>query len=71
MIRFIIHAVRWYKQGKLAHAWAAVANPWALSFKNHFHDLAEQAQRVVELACTASRAELREGCRGTLMTNMP
>jgi hypothetical protein len=60
MIRFIIHAVRWYKQGKFAHAWAAVANPWALSFKNHFDDLAEQAQRVEELARSASRAELRD-----------
>jgi hypothetical protein len=42
-----------------------------LSFKNHFDDLAEQAQRVEELARTASRTELWEVCMGTLMTNMP
>lgn len=33
IIQFVIHAVRWYKQGKFTHAWASTAKPWALSFK--------------------------------------
>jgi hypothetical protein len=60
IIKFVIHAVRWYKQGKLAHAWAAVAKPWALCFKTHFEDIAEQAQQIEALARSASRAELRD-----------
>lgn len=60
LIKFVIHAVRWYKQGKLAHAWAAVAKPWDLSFKTHFEDISEQAQQIEALARSASRAELRD-----------
>jgi Tfp pilus assembly protein PilO len=60
IVNFIVHATRWYKQGKLAHAWAAVAKPWALSFKTHFEDIASQAQQIEALARSASRAELRD-----------
>jgi hypothetical protein len=60
IIRFIIHAVRWYKQGKFAHAWAAIAKPWALSLKYHLDDIGRQAERVKELAGSASMAESRD-----------
>ena len=60
IIRFVIHAVRWYKQGKFAHAWAAIAKPWALSFKGHLEDISRQAEMVKELAHSASRAEYRD-----------
>lgn len=60
IIQFVIHAVRWYKQGKFAHAWGSIAKPWALSFKPYFENVAEQAQRIEELARSASRAELRD-----------
>ena len=60
IIRFVIHAVRWYKQGKFAHAWAAIAKPWALSFKGHLEDISRQAEMVKEFAHSASRAEYRD-----------
>jgi len=43
ILRFIIHAVRWFKQGKFAYAWAAIATPWILSFESHFEGIREQA----------------------------
>lgn len=60
IIGFIVQAFRWYKQGKLAHAWAAVAKPWELTFKDQVDYISEQARRVEELAASASRAELRD-----------
>jgi hypothetical protein len=60
IIKFTVHAIRWYKQGKLAHAWASVSKPWALSFKAHFENIAEKAEKIEVLARSASRAELRD-----------
>lgn len=60
IIKFTAHAVRWYKQGKLAHAWASVSRPWALSFKTHFDNIAEKAEQIEALGRSASRAELRD-----------
>lgn len=60
IIDFTIHAVRWYKQGRLAHAWAAIARPWELNFKDHVENISEQARSIEKLAGSASRAELRD-----------
>jgi hypothetical protein len=60
IIKFTAHAVCWYKQGKLAHAWASVSKPWALSFKTHFENIAEKAEQIEALGRSASRAELRD-----------
>lgn len=59
ILRFIQHAVYWYKQGRLAHAWAALAKPWSLSFQKYVNGIDRQARRIDSLASSASKAELR------------
>ena len=60
IIKFLQHAVRWYQKGKLAHAWAAIAKPWALNFKYHLDEVGEHARNVESLSSSACRAELRD-----------
>jgi hypothetical protein len=60
IIKFMIQAVKWYKQGKLAHAFSAVSKPWALNFKDSVDDIAAQSRYIDELSGTASQAELRD-----------
>jgi hypothetical protein len=60
ILGFVVHAVKWYRQGKLAHAWAAFAKPWSVTFKDHVEDIGDQAKRVNELSSTAAKAELRD-----------
>ncbi|KAH7325687.1 hypothetical protein B0I35DRAFT_116819 [Stachybotrys elegans] len=56
---FVQAAVCWYKQGRLAHAWSAIAKPWALSFQSHVKDIDEQARLIDELSSVALKAEVR------------
>jgi hypothetical protein len=60
ILRFIQHAVHWYKQGKCAHILTAVAKPWALSFKDYAEDIGEQARCVDRLSNSACKAEIRD-----------
>jgi hypothetical protein len=53
-------AIRWYKQGKLAHVWTAISRPWSATFKDHVETIAEQARRVEQLSSAAAKTELRE-----------
>lgn len=60
IMKFIIHAVRWYKQGKLAHAWTAISKPWELDLSEHVENIGGQARQVEKLAQGAAQAELRD-----------
>jgi hypothetical protein len=64
----MLHAIRWYKQGKMAHAWNAFAKPWALSFQDHVDLIRDQARNIDQLAGSAARAELRDTHVETLET---
>ena len=60
IIRFMIQAMKWYKQGKLVHTFSAIAKPWTLDFKDNVEDIAAQSRYIDELSGTASKAELRD-----------
>ncbi|KAL1631197.1 hypothetical protein SLS56_004444 [Neofusicoccum ribis] len=60
ILGFILNAVRWYRQGRLKHAWNALANPWALSFKDDMDEIGDVARTVESLSKGAAKAELRE-----------
>lgn len=60
IMKFVQEAIRWYKQGKIAHAWNSITKPWALSFEHHAQDIDEQARRVDDLSGDALKAEVRE-----------
>jgi hypothetical protein len=60
ILKFIQHAMYWYKQSKIVHAWNAVTNPWALSIKNYVDDIGDQSRNVDNLASSAFKAELRD-----------
>jgi len=57
---FTTRAICWYKRGKFAHAFGAIARPWALNWKDDVDGIAEQSQKVDSLAQIAARAELRD-----------
>lgn len=59
IMEFLRHAVKWYKQGKLYHAWTSVAKPWELGFQNYVEDITTHSRRIEEIANTSSHAELR------------
>jgi hypothetical protein len=60
IIKFMIQAVRWYKQGKFVHTFSAISKPWALNFKDDVEEIAAKARYIDELSGTASKAELRD-----------
>lgn len=59
IIKFLQHAVRWYRRGKLSHTWGAITRPWELGFRDHVDNIDEISRRIDQLASGASKAELR------------
>lgn len=60
IMEFMLHAIRWYRQGKVSHTWAAVTKPWSHSFKDHVDAIGNEARRVDDLSSLAMKAEMRE-----------
>jgi hypothetical protein len=60
IIKFMIQAMKWYKQSKFVHTFSAISKPWALNFKDNVEDIAAQSRYIDELSGTASQAELRD-----------
>lgn len=60
ILKFIVQAIKWYKQGKFVHTFGAIVKPWALSFKDILDDIAAQSRYIDELSSTGSKAELRD-----------
>jgi hypothetical protein len=60
IIKFMVQAMKWYKQGKFLHTFSAISKPWTLNFKNNVKDIAAQSRYIDELSSTASKAELRD-----------
>jgi hypothetical protein len=60
VLKFLLQAVKWYKQGKISHTFGAIAKPWALNFKENTESIAEQSRYIDELSSIASKAELRD-----------
>jgi uncharacterized protein YukE len=59
IIDFLRHAVKWYKQGKLSHAWSSVAKPWELGFQDYIEDINTHSRKIEQIANMAAQAELR------------
>ncbi len=60
IIKFMIQAMRWYKQSKSIQTFSAIAKPWTLDFKDNVDDIAAQSRYIDELSGTASKVELRD-----------
>jgi nitrate reductase beta subunit len=60
IIKFMIQATKWYKQGKLVHTFSKISKPWTLNFKDNVDDIAAQSRYIDELSGIASKAELRD-----------
>jgi hypothetical protein len=60
IIKFMIQAMKWYKQGKFVHSFSVISKPWTLNFKDNVEDIAAQSRYIDELSSAASKAELRD-----------
>ncbi|KAI1742632.1 hypothetical protein F4680DRAFT_411276 [Xylaria scruposa] len=59
IMSFAIRAVEWYQKGKLAHAFAAFANPFQLKFRDIVDDIFETNRKIDRWATTMSYVEIR------------
>ena len=60
IIKFIIQAMKWYKQGKFMHTFSIISKPQTLNFKDNIKDIAIQSRYINELLSATSKAELRD-----------
>jgi hypothetical protein len=60
IMMFLVKAVKWYKETPIKHAFGAVLNPWALSYKDTKEEIWELSRQVDTLASVAVKAEIRE-----------
>ena len=59
ILKFLVHAVKWYKRGRINHIITSISKPWALSFKEDVESIEEQSRRVILLSNDATKSELR------------
>ncbi|ORX99892.1 hypothetical protein BCR34DRAFT_606474 [Clohesyomyces aquaticus] len=60
VMEFMLETIKWYRQGKIGHAWAAISRPWSIGLKEHAVVIGEQARRVDKIASLAMKAEVRD-----------
>ncbi|KAM3086699.1 hypothetical protein ACMFMG_000822 [Clarireedia jacksonii] len=60
IIRFVIRAINWYKEGKLKHILTSITRPYALRFKDLLDDLATSSRQLDQLAVAAAMMEQRD-----------
>ena len=60
IIRFLLRALEWYEEGKLAHAIYSITKPAALRYDDLLEDIRRATQRIADLAITSSQAEQRD-----------
>ncbi|KAI0551614.1 hypothetical protein F4679DRAFT_132729 [Xylaria curta] len=59
IMSFAIRAVEWYQKGKLAHTFAAFANPFQLKFRDIVDDIYETSRKIDRWAANMSYVEIR------------
>lgn len=60
IIKFLLRALEWYEEGKVAHAIHSVTKPAALRYDDLLKDIGRATRRISELAITSSQAEQRD-----------
>ncbi|PQE06103.1 Nacht domain protein [Rutstroemia sp. NJR-2017a BBW] len=60
IIRFVIRAVNWYKEGRLKHMLTSITRPYALRFKDLLDDLRTSSRQLDQLAVAAAMVEQRD-----------
>ena len=60
IIKFLLRALEWYEEGKIAHAIHSITKPAALRYDDLLEDIHRDTRRVADLATTSSQAEQRD-----------
>jgi hypothetical protein len=60
IMKFVVRALRWYRQGRPMHMLSSITNPWRLDFEQELGEVEQDARGIDNLAQSASQAELRE-----------
>ena len=60
IIKFLLRALDWYEEGRIAHAIHAITKPGALRYDDLLEDIRRATQRVADSAITSSQAEQRD-----------
>ncbi|RDW73419.1 hypothetical protein BP6252_07326 [Coleophoma cylindrospora] len=59
IMKFLVKAIKWYKSSPVKHAFGAVLQPWALSYKDAKEEIWELSRQIDKMANMAAQAELR------------
>lgn len=60
ILKFLIRAMRWFKESRLSHAIHSITRPSELRFDDLVEQIKYSSQSVAELASASSQAELRD-----------
>ena len=60
IIKFLLRALEWLEEGKIAHAIHSITKPAALRYDDVLDDLRQSSQRITNLAASSSQAEQRD-----------
>ena len=60
IIKFLLRALEWYEEGKIAHAIHSITKPAALRYDDLLEDIGRATRRIADLAMTSSQAEQRD-----------
>lgn len=60
IIKFLLRALEWYEEGKIAHAFHSITKPAALRYDDLIKDIQRATQSIANLAITSSQAEQRD-----------
>lgn len=60
IIKFLLRALDWYEEGRIAHAIHSITKPAALRYDDLLEDIRRATRRLADLAITSSQAEQRD-----------
>ena len=60
IMKFLVRALEWYEEGKIAHAIHSITKPVALRYDDIIKDIHRATQSVTDSAATCSQAEQRD-----------
>ena len=59
-IKFLVRALNWYEEGKVAHALHSITKPAALQYDDLIEDIRRSTRSIADLATSNSQAEQRD-----------
>ena len=60
IIEFLLRALEWYEEGKIAHALHSITKPAALRYDDLIEDIRSATRSIADLAITSSQAEQQD-----------